>query len=129
MPNWYYPDEKECVDCGEILCICMENYNDPVEDDWRTTDDWPVGPNPDEIWEQIRREEEAEKAKEIEKGKHRAARPLSVMALCEGNGRSYTRGWRGAKWVKRLTNKAMRRLAKQDPENAPTKPHYTGWVW
>lgn len=30
----------------------------------------------------------------------------------------YTRGWRGRKYAKRNTNKARRRAARRDPENA-----------
>jgi hypothetical protein len=34
----------------------------------------------------------------------------------------------GAKrFLKRQSNRAMRRVAKADPENAPTKPRYRGW--
>lgn len=30
-------------------------------------------------------------------------------------------------WLKRYTNKAFRRLARQDPEDAPSKRRYRGW--
>lgn len=78
-------------------------------------------------YEAMLREEEA-KDNEPEQ-RHFAARPVSAMALSNKGGRHLTRGWRGSRFVKQQTNRAMRRLARLDPENAPTQLRVEGWVW
>lgn len=42
--------------------------------------------------------------------------------------RANVRGWRNSSWVKKMTNRAMRRAARRDPENAPVKRPTKGWA-
>lgn len=40
----------------------------------------------------------------------------------------YSRGWRGAKYVKKQTNKKMRQKVRLSVEDAPIKRLTKGWV-
>lgn len=55
-----------------------------------------------------------------------------AMALCNKGGRYQTRGWTGARWVKRNTSKRSRRLARaaiRDNNGESTVAVRHGWVW
>jgi hypothetical protein len=56
----------------------------------------------------------------------------SYMRLRSKSGRAYTRVWTGAHYVKRNTNKRIRRLEKQaicDNDGDIHSAIYVGWVW
>lgn len=55
-----------------------------------------------------------------------------VMQLTHKGGRYQTRGWTGAKFVKRQTSKKSRRLIKKairENEGEEQKPIIRGWNW
>jgi hypothetical protein len=52
--------------------------------------------------------------------------------LCKNGKRAYTRGWTGAKWVKRQTSKRSRRLANtaiRCNDGESVERLIRGWVW
>lgn len=83
----------------------------------------------EQLWAMAEEDERRREEEENREPKHIMARPVSSMALSHNGGRQMTRGWRGARFVKQQTNRAMRRLARQDPENAPTQRRVNGWIW
>lgn len=54
------------------------------------------------------------------------------MSLCENGKRKYTRGWDGAKYVKRQTSRKARRnvrAAIRDNDGEVLQANTKGWVW
>lgn len=55
-----------------------------------------------------------------------------AMTLSRNGKRAYTRGWDGARHVKRATAKKSRRIARKavrDNEGVVMEPVTKGWVW
>lgn len=55
-----------------------------------------------------------------------------AMTLCKNGKRKYTRGWEGAKYVKRATAKKARRNVRKairDNDGEVLKADTKGWVW